>query len=224
MLAAIHFLDVLHQCPECAGVGIARGIAQGAEQFHALAVLQLDPRVALVVLLDPVGDVAGQPVFPTAEPQEHQLQAVLAGFLDETIRQREFILALRGLHLRPVNGGQHAVEIARHQFGPDRLHVLQAGSGVVSQFSGERQERLAIHDQLRGGALFPQVRDLTGGLCIALERDQRRARERQLKRNSHFHFSVTSIVFSSRTSALDAPSWMLILPGSTTKLWRAASQ
>src|ERR1017187_6699619 len=42
--------------------------------------------------------------------------------------------------------------------------------------------------------------------------------------NSRFHFSFTSMVFSSRTSAEEAPNMMLRRPGSTTKLCLPAAQ
>ena len=69
--------------------------------------------------------------------------------------------------MRPRHGGQHAVEIAGHQALPDGLHVLQAGGGVVAQFSGKREERLAIHDQLRRRSLFLEVGNVRSGLRVS---------------------------------------------------------
>ena len=121
-----------HERAEGARIGIARGVAEGAEEFHAFAGPQADAREALKVLLDPIGSVAGKAVLPTAEPEEHQLQIVAAGFVDYTVHQGEFVAAFGGFHLRPGDGGENAVQIAGGQLGPDGLDELEAGSGVVA--------------------------------------------------------------------------------------------
>jgi len=82
----------------------------------------------------------------------------------------------------------------------------------------------AIHDQLRGGPLLLKVRHARGGLSVTPARDRRRECQREFELNAQSHFSFTSIVFSSRASAEDAPNMILTLPGSTTKLCLPASQ
>jgi hypothetical protein len=64
--------------------------------------------------------------------------------------------------------------------------MLDAGGAVVEQFSRQRQERLAVDDQLRGRPLLPQVRDVRGGGALTRGENQR-ARERGATQNSRFH-------------------------------------
>ena len=71
---------------------------------------------------------------------------IAPGLLNETVDQGKLGPALNRFHLRPRYGHQDAVEMARNEFGPYRLHVLETGCCVVSQFSRQRQERLPIHD------------------------------------------------------------------------------
>jgi hypothetical protein len=85
------------------------------------------------------------------------------------------VLAIGQLYLRSQYGYQRAVEFAQNQFGLYRLHILESGSGVVSQFSRHRQKGPPIHDQLHGGALFLQARDAGNCLPVTLDRNQRRA-------------------------------------------------
>ena len=72
---------------------------------------------------------------------------------------REVELPFLGFDLVPGNARQDGVEFGLDELGPYRLHVLEAGGAVVAQFSRQRQERLAVDDQLGGRALLPQVRD-----------------------------------------------------------------
>ena len=139
-------------------------------------------------LLHPQRRVARKAVFPTAEPQEHQFQVVAPGLPDEAIHQRKIEVAFFGLDLGPRHCRQHAVQIARYQLGPDRLHVFQTAGGVVAQFSGESQERFAVDDQLRRGSLFLQMRDARGGLRVCLDRDRTgAARQCATRKSRQFH-------------------------------------
>jgi hypothetical protein len=63
-LAAIHGLDMPHQGRKDANIGVAVGVAEDAEQLDAFAPCHLRARESVVGLLDPVGRVAGEAVFP----------------------------------------------------------------------------------------------------------------------------------------------------------------
>ncbi len=206
MLLAVHLFDVTHQCPVRPRVRVARRIAECGEQLDALPVVNLNSQEAPVIILDPIGSVAGEAVLPAPKPQEYQLEVVAPGLLDKPIHQGKFELALGGLHLCPRYGSQHAVEIARNQLGPDGLHILQAGSSVVSQLTRQRQERLSIHDQLCGAALLLQMRDGRDCLSVALDRDRQGACGQSPQRNLRVHFSFT-------------PTWGR--PPTCPVLWRA---
>ena len=163
-----------HEGAEGPGIRVARSVAERAEQLDAPPALDFDPREPLLVLLDPHRRVARGAILPTGEPQENDLQMVFPGFLQEAVNKAELEFAFGGFHLRPRYAGQHAIQVARNQSWPDFLHVFHAGRGVVSHLSRHRQKRLAIHDQLRGSALFPEVRDARGGLSVARDRNRRR--------------------------------------------------
>src|ERR1039458_10122786 len=79
---AVDRLDVAHEGAKGARVGIARGVAEGAEDLDAFPGAEADARESPKVLLDPIGSVAGEAILPTAEPEEHQLEIVAARFLD----------------------------------------------------------------------------------------------------------------------------------------------
>ena len=71
----------------------------------------------------------------------------------------EIELPFLGFDLGPGDGGQNAVEFRVNELGPDRFQLFEAGGGVVAQFSRQGQERFAVHDQLGGGPLLPQMRN-----------------------------------------------------------------
>ena len=152
--AAVHFLDVPHQGRKGVRIGVAVGIAEGAEHFDALTARDLGAREALEILLEPVGRVAGRTVLPGGEPQKHEVQVVTPRIPDDAIRHSEVELAFLGFDLGPGNARQDGVEFGVDKPGPERRHVLAAGGAVVAQFSGQRQERLAVDDQLGGGPCF----------------------------------------------------------------------
>ncbi len=160
---AVHGLDVPHEGRKGAGVGVAVRQAEGTEDLDALGPARrpdLGSREALEVPLHPVGRVARLPVLPTPEPQEHEAHVVAPCALDHAVKHVEVELSFLGLDLGPGNGGQHAVELRGNELGPYVLHVLEAGGGVVAQFARQGQKGLAVNDQLRGGPLLLQVRDV----------------------------------------------------------------
>ena len=101
VLLAVGFTDMAHQGAIGARVGVAACLAEGAEQFDALAALEANPRIALVVLLYPIGRVARKAVLPATEPQQHELEVVAPGFLKDAIHQRELESALLAPMRRP---------------------------------------------------------------------------------------------------------------------------
>ena len=68
MLLAVYLFDVPHQGGKGASIGVAVGIAKGAEQLDAFTARDLGARETLEVLLHPVGRVAGKAVLPASEP------------------------------------------------------------------------------------------------------------------------------------------------------------
>ena len=146
----VHLLDMPHQGRKSVSVGVPVGVAEGAEHFDAPTPGDLDAREALEVLLDPVGRIAGPTVLPACEPQKRQTQVVAARIADDAVRHTEVELPFLGFDLRPGNAGQDGVEFGLGEHGPFRLHVLDAGRAVVTQFSAQHQEWLAIDNQLGG--------------------------------------------------------------------------
>ena len=110
------------------------------------------------------------------------------------------------------------LSLACDELRPYRLHVLEAGGAAVAQFSRQRQERLAVDDQLGGRALLPQVRDIgsSGGWdwsALAQTRDEgERAHESAAKQNSSFmmiSFAFSKLLVPERASSCgpEFPFW-----------------
>ena len=159
MFPAIHGFDVMHQGCKGAGIGVAVCIAERSEHFDAPARGLLGAWEPLEIPLHPVGRVGGLAVLPAREPQQHETQVMIPRFPDHAVEDVEVELSFHRFDLGPGNGGQNAVEFRVNELGPDRFQVFEAGGGVVAQFSRERQERLAVHDQLGGASLLPQMRN-----------------------------------------------------------------
>jgi len=72
----IHLAEMLHEGGAGAGVGLLVGVAERRERFHRLAAFEPGSREPLLVVLHPGGRKAGEAVFPTAEPEENQMQII----------------------------------------------------------------------------------------------------------------------------------------------------
>ena len=131
----------------------------GERRSRAGAVVQLHARESLEVALHPVGRIARPGVLPAAEPQEHEPQIVRARVANQPVDQAEVELALGGFEQGPGDRRQHGVEMHRGQPRPDRLHVVEARRRVVEDLAAQRQERLAVDDQLGRRAAFFQMRN-----------------------------------------------------------------
>ena len=166
VLRSIHLLDVPHQGRKGEGIGVAVRLAERAEEFNAPALHDLGAREPREVPLHPIRRVGGPTVFPAGEPQQHETQVVIPRFPDHAVQHAEVELPFLGFDLGPGNRRQNAVEPCVDELGPDPLHVFETGGGVVAQFSRQREERLAVHDQLNGGPLLSQVGDFRSrGRC-----------------------------------------------------------
>ena len=187
-------LDVPHQGREGAGIGVPVRIAQGAEQFDALARLRSGR-----------AGTARNPSSPsragswrdcssslrTTEARDAGCDSAHPWITPSSTLKSN--LPSCGFDLVPGNARQDGVEFGLDELGPYRLHVLEAGGAVVAQFSRQRQERLAVHDQLGGRPLLPQVRDVRSGggwgrTALALTRSEgESAHESAAKQDSKFH-------------------------------------
>src|ERR1035438_5281820 len=91
MLFSIHLLDVAHKSGKGFGIGIARGVAEGAQGLdrandgNGFTFVDLNSRKSRVVLLDPDRRVTRSAIFPTAKPENDEAQIVLSRFGDDSI-------------------------------------------------------------------------------------------------------------------------------------------
>src|SRR5882672_8413509 len=86
---SIGLAEVTHESREGTRVRIAnRGVERG-KPLSAPAIARLDTRKPIEIRLDPCRRIAGIGVFPCAEPQDNELQVVLAGSLEKTIHALE---------------------------------------------------------------------------------------------------------------------------------------
>jgi len=96
------------------------------------------------------------------------------------------------------------------QLLPDGLHVLEARGTRVVQFSAENEERLAVDDELGGGPLLPEVRNL----C---RRDGGEQKAGHKNAAHHAAILVESLPFPDPAGGVLLPNW----PGSRTiRCWK----
>ena len=84
-----------------------------------------------------------------------------AGLSEKAIDEREIVLAFDRLNEFPTERGDNGVETHGGKLRPQRLHVGEAGRRRVVQFAAQNEERLAVNDELRGGAAFLKMRCCT---------------------------------------------------------------
>ena len=161
MLLAIHLADVPHQGGERQGVGIATCRAERAEDIQWLARRILDQGETALVRFYPIGRIGRFTVLPASEPQDDQSHVIVPGIVNQAINEREIELAFLGLRQIPGHDRQHRIEVHAGEPGPDRPHILPAGSAGIVQFAGEGQKRLVVDDQLGDAAPLFQC----GMLC-----------------------------------------------------------
>ena len=192
-----------HQCRERGRVRIPRGIAKRTQQFDrardrdGAPIADLNARKAGVILLHPVRRKTGSAVLPGAEPEDDKMHVVLSGLGDYAIDLGVIERSFFRLKLRPGDAYERGVQVGGDKLWPDGLHLGETGGCVVGEFSREGQKRFAIHDQLGGCALFPQVRDAIIRLRPGRNRGSGNTRK-QAKYGYRIHLhSHTSLLFES---------------------------
>jgi hypothetical protein len=96
----------------------------------------------------PLGQVDRPSVFPTAKPQEDQMQIMRPRIADYSVHECVIDLALREFKQGPGNGHEHCIEVLRLKEGPHALHGFETGRRIVVDLSPEHQARFSIHNQL----------------------------------------------------------------------------
>ena len=165
---AVDLPDMRHHRLESSGVGFARFFAEvrkrrvvhRAQNLHsaaALSLLHFRPRETVQILFHPRRSIGALGVFPGAEPDELQLQAVLSGDVDDHIHRGKVKAALLGLDQLPAEGGDDAVHAELHGFPAARLHGFRCGRIRIVQLPRQHDEGMVVNHQNFCASLLFQI-------------------------------------------------------------------
>src|ERR1017187_10076060 len=87
------------------------------------------------------------------------MKIISPGFHDSSVRQPEIELAFLRFYQIPANRRERGVKMAGGKLAQYGSHVVQTGGSGIVQFTTENQERLAVHNQLCGRAVFGEMRN-----------------------------------------------------------------
>ena len=79
-----------------------------------------------MVGLDPIGRVARHAVLPGGEPEENEIEVVLARVFEEAVDKREVEFSFLRLEEIPTDGNEHSIQMKLLQVSPvgRRLRAL----------------------------------------------------------------------------------------------------
>ena len=102
--------------------------------------------------------IAGVGRFVGTKPDQGQAQVTVPGFDDLRIHQRKVEAAFFGLDQFPAHRADDGIEVKCGEVVEHGLQVLDAGSGGIIQFAGEKQERFEVNEKLLNRAILPDNR------------------------------------------------------------------
>ena len=97
---------------------------------------------------------------------------------EHSVNEAEIIFPFHRLDPVPADADENGVEVRLDELRPDRIHIFETGRGGVVRLAGQNQIRLAVNDQLRGGAALFQMRHgrIGCGLGVCGRESQRKNR------------------------------------------------
>jgi hypothetical protein len=146
MIAAVYIADVTHNSGERLCVGLHRRGAQGTENLDLVSGAFNHARKTLRVRFNPKRSVAGHAIFPTRKPEKNDVQPFLACMLEQSIHQREIVLAFSRLNQFPGQRCEYSIQGNLRQPRPDRFHVIETRRTGIVNLGAKNQKRLAIYD------------------------------------------------------------------------------
>ena len=161
VLRGVDCLDVTEQRGEGCLIGFEVGHRVGAHHIQQLAVGVLLARVGLRVGLDPLRNVVVLPVLPCSEPEQYEVELVLARLCNQQVHVGEVECPLGGLHLLPVDGGLDGVHMHGFSSAPGGGKRRGPRAGVVD-LAAQDEERLAIDDKCVASILLLQMGNVAG--------------------------------------------------------------
>ena len=108
--------DVLHQGGESLQVGLQHVVAETGGNLQWLALRRHRSWEAFHIAFEPRWCIARHRIFPYAEPERHDFQSLLPGYINGAVYECEVPVSLHRLHQFPINGNQHRVQ-------PQRFHA-----------------------------------------------------------------------------------------------------
>ena len=131
----IHLLDMAHQVGESVGISLAAFCAKGRECDVLISILKLDARKSLGIGLYPSRGVERLSVFPTAKPQNHQLEVFFLSASYHLVNDGIVELSLFWFKQFPSDGCYHRIHVEVGHAFPYISHISSATSGRVMQLS-----------------------------------------------------------------------------------------
>ena len=152
--------EVRHERDEGLAVGLQGLVAERRQAVAELALRVHHARKALVVELDPFRRIGRAGVLPRAEPQQHQVLAVLARLRQQGIDVAEVETALHRLDLLPRHRDLDRIRVHVRRRRPHLVQHRRIVAGVVDLDAQHREGR-AVHHQ--GGAAVARFQ-MRGGV------------------------------------------------------------
>ena len=183
VLRAVDGLDVSHEGGEGVLVGFEIDGGAGGHDVEELAFGVLFAGVLFGVGLDPLGDVMVLAVLPGAEPEEDDVEMVLAGLVDDEVDVAEVEFVLRGFDLFPVDGGFDGVDVEGFEGGPGDGKRGGPGAGVVD-LRAEEEVGVAIDDE---GEVVVAVFEVGNVVGLGAGGGERQRGEEECGEDKFFH-------------------------------------
>ncbi len=152
----ISVLEVLHEGGEGALVRFEGCRGKRGRRVNQLSALIGHMGIALGIELHPFGHIVLAAVLPGAEPEQNQVNVVLAGLGEDGVHRRVIELPLLGLELLPVDRRFERVGMEVFDGGP---HLGERGRPVagVVRLRAQHQKRRAVHQQCIASILLDQA-------------------------------------------------------------------
>jgi hypothetical protein len=152
LLRLVLFPDVLHQVREGAAVTLESFCSESGEDIEFISISGDGSRETLCVALHPSWCVTGETVFPTAEPQHHQVEALFPRDIDPMVQYAVVETSFRWFYLLPCHRREDGVHVHLGNARKDAVCLSRGPSGRISHFASQDQVWFPVDDQLSPGS------------------------------------------------------------------------
>ena len=133
------------QLAERAHVGFFRLLAGRRKSPYLRAVIRLSPEEALLLQLDPLGDIVGVSVLPRSKPEDNEPQTAAPCKLHKHVYLRKVVSSLLLFKEFPVDGRGNGIESKSHAGLKGLFRERGVGACGVIQLSADGEKRLSAY-------------------------------------------------------------------------------